>query len=184
MLPSTAAKDGELQPADSLPTSFSREELLASGRGDLYGLDRARLPLPPMLMFDRIVTITETDPKRGGGIVHAEMDVDPEAWFFGCHFYKDPVMPGCLGLDALWQLLGFYMVWRGHKGNGRALGAKNVKFNGQVMPTNKLLRYEVDVRRVISQSSLVIAQGNGTMLCDGEVVYSAEGLRVGLFESV
>ena len=132
-------------------------------------------------MVDRIVEICESDPKRGKGIVCAEYDVSPDAWFFGCHFYKDPVMPGCLGLDALWQLLGFFMVWRGHGGYGRALGSQSVKFVGQVMPSAKVLRYEIEVQRVVAQPNLVLAQGNGTVIRDGETVYTAQGLRVGLF---
>lgn len=162
--------------------SFSFEELLACGHGKLFGPGNAQLPLPPMLMFDRITRITASGGARGKGEIIAEMDITPDLWFFGCHFENDPVMPGCLGLDALWQLLGFYLGWSGAVGRGRALGAGAVKFSGQVTSQAKLLTYHVDIRRVIKrQLSLGIADGR--MEVDGRVVFEVEKLRVGTFTS-
>ncbi len=162
--------------------SFSFEELLACGQGKLFGPGNAQLPLPPMLMFDRITRITATGGARGKGEIIAEMDIKPDLWFFGCHFENDPVMPGCLGLDALWQLVGFYLGWSGAVGRGRALGAGAVKFSGQVTPQAKLLTYHVDIRRVIKrQLSLGIADGR--MEVDGRPIYEVEKLRVGTFTS-
>ena len=162
--------------------SYSHDELLDCGHGKLFGPGNARLPLPPMLMFDRIVSITEDGGVRGKGQVIAEMDVKPDLWFFGCHFETDPVMPGCLGLDALWQLAGFFLGWIGAPGRGRALGVGAVKFNGQVEPDARRITYQVDVKRLIRRTfTLGIVDGN--MSVDGTPVYEARDIRVGVFTS-
>jgi len=160
--------------------SFTKEELLTCGRGELFGAGNAQLPLPPMLMFDRIVSITEDGGKYGQGQIIAELDVHPGMWFFDCHFTGDPVMPGCLGLDAMWQLVGFFLGWMGGPGRGRALGAGEVKFTGQVLPTAKLVRYHIDLKRVIMRK-LVMGIGDARMEVDGREIYVANDLRVGLF---
>lgn len=162
------------------PSSLSYDDLLACARGDMFGPGNPQLPAPPMLMFDRIVEISETGGAHGKGKVVAELDVKPELWFFQCHFIGDPVMPGCLGLDALWQLTGFHLGWLGLKGKGRALGAGEVKFTGMVTPATKRVRYEVDVKRVINRK-LVLGVADGTMFADGEPVYAVADMRVGLF---
>jgi 3-hydroxyacyl-[acyl-carrier protein] dehydratase/trans-2-decenoyl-[acyl-carrier protein] isomerase len=154
--------------------------LLRCAHGGLFGPGNARLPLPPMLMFDRITHISETDGHYGKGQAIAELDVRPDLWFFACHFESDPVMPGCLGLDALWQLTGFYLGWRGLPGRGRALGVGEVKFSGQVLPQVRLVRYAVDVRRVVARK-LVLAIADGRLEADGATIYEAKDLRVGLF---
>ncbi len=156
--------------------SFTKEELLKCGRGELFGPGNAQLPLPPMLMFDRIVKITEGDGKYGHGQIVAELDIRPDLWFFDCHFTGDPVMPGCLGLDAMWQLVGFYLGWMG----GRALGSGEVKFSGQVLPTAKVATYTIDLKRVIMRK-LVMGIADATMSLDGREIYAANDLRVGLF---
>jgi 3-hydroxyacyl-[acyl-carrier protein] dehydratase/trans-2-decenoyl-[acyl-carrier protein] isomerase len=163
-------------------THFSREELIACARGELFGADNARLPLPNMLMMDRITHLSREGGSFGKGEIIAELDIHPDLWFFQCHFETDPVMPGCLGLDALWQLLGFYLGWRGNPGRGRALGAGEVKFFGQVLPTAKTLRYEINIRRVVERK-LVMGIANGRVLLDGREIYTANDLRVGLFTS-
>ncbi|HEY6543461.1 MAG TPA: 3-hydroxyacyl-[acyl-carrier-protein] dehydratase FabA [Dokdonella sp.] len=163
-------------------TSLDREQLLACARGELFGPGNARLPAPPMLMFDRITHIDEHGGSHGKGVLEAELDIRPDLWFFACHFEGDPVMPGCLGLDAMWQLAGFYLPWLGEPGRGRALGVGQVKFSGQVLPSARLVRYRIDVRRVVrGKLSLVIA--DGTTFVDDREIYQAEGLRVGLFQS-
>lgn len=163
-------------------SSFSKEEVLASSQGELFGPARARLPAPNMLMMDRITHITDQDGKYGKGHIVAELDITPELWFFDCHFPTDPVMPGCLGLDALWQLTGFFLAWRGNEGKGRALGAGEVKFFGQVLPNAKKVTYKLDISRVIERK-LVMAIADGTVEVDGREIYSAKDLRVGLFTS-
>lgn len=164
------------------PSSFNYEQLLACGRGELFGDANARLPLPPMLMFDRITLVDPKGGSHGKGVLRAELDIRPDLWFFACHFEGDPVMPGCLGMDGLWQLAGFFLPWLGEPGRGRALGVDQVKFTGQVLPTAKLLTYEIDVRRVMrGKLSLVIADGQ--MAVDGRPIYAATGLRCGLFKS-
>jgi len=161
-------------------SNFTKEELLSCGRGELFGEGNAQLPLPPMLMFDRITSITEEGGKYGNGQMIAELDVDKDLWFFGCHFEGDPVMPGCLGLDAMWQLLGFYLAWKGGIGRGRALGSNEVKFTGQVLPTAKKIQYTIDLKRVIMRK-LVMGIADATMTVDGRIIYQASDLKVGLF---
>ncbi len=161
-------------------SSYTYDELLSCGHGELFGPGNARLPLPPMLMFDRITSIGDTGGAHGKGHITAELDVRPDLWFFECHFESDPVMPGCLGLDALWQLVGFYLGWLGHPGKGRALGVGEVKFSGQVLPDISKVTYELSLKRVMA-SKLVLGIADGAVKADGEPIYSAEGLKVGLF---
>jgi 3-hydroxyacyl-[acyl-carrier protein] dehydratase/trans-2-decenoyl-[acyl-carrier protein] isomerase len=163
-------------------SSYSFEDLLECGHGRLFGPGNAQLPLPPMLMFDRITLISEEGGTHGKGQMIAELDIKPELWFFACHFEGDPVMPGCLGLDAMWQLVGFYLGWMGGPGKGRALGSDEVKFTGQVTPANKLIRYRIDFKRVIMRK-LFMGIADASMEVDGQVIYTAANLRVGLFTS-
>ncbi|MDA9087886.1 3-hydroxyacyl-[acyl-carrier-protein] dehydratase FabA [Methylophilaceae bacterium] len=160
--------------------SYTKEELLACGRGELFGKENAQLPLPPMLMFDRIIKITDDSGAYGNGQIIAEMDITKDLWFFQCHFEGDPVMPGCLGLDAMWQLLGFYLGWKGGPGKGRALGSGDVKFTGQVLPTAKKITYTIDLKRLIMRR-LVMGIADATMEVDGRLIYQATDLKVGLF---
>jgi 3-hydroxyacyl-[acyl-carrier protein] dehydratase/trans-2-decenoyl-[acyl-carrier protein] isomerase len=160
--------------------SYDYEDLLACGRGELFGPGNAQLPLPPMLMFDRITNITETGGEHGKGRIVAELDVRPDLWFFACHFKGDPVMPGCLGLDALWQMLGFFLGWLGSPGRGRALGVGEIKFTGMVVPSVKRVEYIVDLKRVIRRK-LVLGIGDGVLKADGVQIYTATDLKVGLF---
>ena len=160
--------------------SYSKEEHLACGRGEMFGGANAQLPLPPMLMFDRITKITESGGEYGLGEIIAEMDIKKDLWFFQCHFDGDPVMPGCLGLDAMWQLLGFYLGWKGGPGKGRALGSGEVKFTGQVLPTAKKITYIIDLKRVIMRR-LVMGIADAKMEVDGRLIYQATDLKVGLF---
>lgn len=161
-------------------SSYTYEDLLACGRGELFGPGNAKLPAPPMLMFDRISHIADTGGANDRGQIVAELDINPDLWFFECHFIDDPVMPGCLGLDALWQLLGFYLGWTGAPGKGRALSVGEVKFTGMVTPEVKVVEYIIDIRRVINRK-LVLGFANGSLKADGEVIYTASDLRVGLF---
>ena len=162
--------------------SYSREELELCGTGGLFGAETGKLPTDNMLMIDRIVEINDDGGLHGKGFIKAELDIKPDLWFFDCHFKDDPVMPGCLGLDALWQLSGFFLSWIGCKGRGRALGSGQVKFFGQVLPTAKIVTYTLNMKRVISRRlNMVIA--DGTVSVDGREIYSAEDLRVGLFLS-
>ena len=162
------------------PSSFDYEALLASGRGELFGPGNAQLPAPPMLMFDRITQINADGGAHGKGYVEAELDIHPDLWFFQCHFIGDPVMPGCLGLDAMWQLVGFYLGWIGGPGKGRALGVGEVKFTGQVQPDIKKVVYKIDLKRVINRR-LVMGIADGVLEADGEVIYTCNDMRVGLF---
>jgi 3-hydroxyacyl-[acyl-carrier protein] dehydratase/trans-2-decenoyl-[acyl-carrier protein] isomerase len=167
---------------ENIRDSYSREELVLCGTGELFGADTGRLPTGNMLMMDRVIQINADGGLHGKGYIEAELDINPELWFFDCHFVDDPVMPGCLGLDALWQLCGFFLSWAGCKGKGRALGCGQVKFTGQVLPTAKKVTYTINVKRVITRRlSMVIA--DGTVSVDGRVIYTAEDLRVGLFLS-
>ena len=161
---------------------YDYEELLACARGELFGPGNAQLPLPPMLMFDRITHVSADGGDFNKGLLVAELDIRPDLWFFECHFQGDPVMPGCLGLDAMWQLLGFYLGWRGGPGRGRALGCGEVKFSGQVRPTDSLLTYRINVKRVIMRK-LVMGIANASMDVDGRPIYAGQDLRVGLFTS-
>ena len=166
-------------------SSYEYDDLLRCGRGELFGPGNAQLPLPPMLMFERITSVSESGGAHGKGQIVAELKVagNPACdWFFGCHFKGDPVMPGCLGLDALWQLTGFYLGWLGAPGRGRALGVGEVKFTGMVVPTVKRIEYTVDMKRVILRK-LKLAIADGTMKADGEVIYTTTDMRVGLFEA-
>ena len=160
---------------------YEYEDLLACARGEMFGPGNAQLPLPPMLMFDRITEITETGGEYGKGLIRAELDVKSDLWFFGCHFKNDPVMPGCLGLDALWQMVGFYLGWAGGKGKGRALGVGEVKFSGMVLPEAKLVTYAIDFKRVILRK-LIMGIADGIVQVDGKTIYEAKDLRVGLFQ--
>jgi 3-hydroxyacyl-[acyl-carrier protein] dehydratase/trans-2-decenoyl-[acyl-carrier protein] isomerase len=162
-----------------MQNSYSYEELIKCGNGELFGPGNAQLPQPPMLMFDRITLITDDGGKHGKGQIIAELDVKPDLWFFGCHFNDDPVMPGCLGLDAMWQLIGFHLGWLGGPGRGRALGG-SIKFTGQVLPTAKKVVYKIDLSRVIARK-LYMGIGDATMEVDGKIIYEATDLKVGLF---
>jgi len=170
MIPGAKAKD-----------HYSREDLLACGRGEMFGPGNAQLPVPPMLMFDRITKIAEEGGAYGKGHVVAELDIRPDLWFFDCHFINDPVMPGCLGLDAMWQLVGYFLGWSGAPGKGRALGVGEVRFTGQVTPKVKQVVYRIDLKRVIMRK-LVLGIGDGVMEADGKVIYEARDLRVGLYD--
>lgn len=162
--------------------AFSKEELLSCGHGEIFGQGNAQLPLPNMLMIDRITNINVGGGAYGKGGIIAELDISPELWFFDCHFPGDPVMPGCLGLDAMWQLLGFYLGWMGHPGKGRALGCGEVKFSGQILPTAKKVTYHINLKRVISRK-LTLGIADGLVSVDGREIYTAQDLRVGLFKS-
>ena len=163
--------------------SYDYEDLLASGHGQLFGEGFPRLPLPNMLMVSRITKITSDGGAHGRGQLVAELDIRPDLWFFACHFETDPVMPGCLGLDAMWQLIGFFMAWSGQKGRGRALGVGEVKFFGQVLPSSKLVTYEINIRRIIARK-LAMGLADGRLLVDGREIYTATDLRVGMFTSM
>ena len=162
-------------------SSYSYKELINCGNGELFGPGNAKLPLPPMLMFDRITEVKEDNGAFKKGSITAELDIKDDLWFFDCHFKGDPVMPGCLGLDAMWQLVGFYLCWLENPGRGRALGASEIKFFGQVPPTAKLVTIKIEMKRVLNLD-LTVGIGEGSMLVDGREIYSAKGLKVGLFQ--
>ncbi len=162
--------------------SFTREELIKCAQGELFGEGNAQLPMPPMLMFDRITSITEDGGKYGKGQIIAELDLNPDLWFFPCHFVGDNVMPGCLGLDAMWQLVGFFLGWMGGEGRGRALGSGEVKFTGQVLPKHKKITYTIDMKRLIMRR-LTMGIADATMEVDGREIYVGKDLKVGLFTS-
>ncbi|MFQ3234838.1 MAG: 3-hydroxyacyl-[acyl-carrier protein] dehydratase/trans-2-decenoyl-[acyl-carrier protein] isomerase [Paraglaciecola sp.] len=161
--------------------SFTKEDLLACSRGELFGPGNSQLPAPNMLMMDRIIEISETGGEHGKGFIIAELDINPDLWFFACHFPGDPVMPGCLGLDAMWQLVGFFLGWCGGPGKGRALGVGEVKFTGQILPTAKKVTYRIDMTRVIKRK-LYMGMGDGSVSVDGRIIYQAKNLKVGLFQ--
>lgn len=163
-------------------SSYTYEDLLSCAREELFGPGNAQLPLPPMLMLDRVTNVTVDGGENGKGQIVAEFDINPDLWFFPCHFAGDPVMPGCLGLDALWQMLGFYMGWLGGTGKGRAFGVGEVKFTGMVTPDVKKIEYTVNLKRVIMRR-LKLGIGDGILKADGEIIYTAKDLRVGLFDA-
>ena len=162
--------------------SFSYEDLISCGNGELFGPGNAKLPLPPMLMFDRITEISESKGAFKKGLMKAELDIRDNLWFFDCHFKEDPVMPGCLGLDAMWQLVGFYLGWLGNPGRGRALGVGTVKFTGEVLKNIKVAKYEIDMRRILVKEGTTVGLANGILKADDKKIYSAENLKVGLFK--
>jgi 3-hydroxyacyl-[acyl-carrier protein] dehydratase/trans-2-decenoyl-[acyl-carrier protein] isomerase len=163
--------------------SFSYDDLIKCGNGDLFGPGNAKLPLPPMLMFDRITSINDADGQFGKGSLSAELDVKKDLWFFDCHFKEDPVMPGCLGLDAMWQLVGFFLGWLGNPGKGRALGVGTVKFTGEVLQNIKLVKYNIDMKKIMSPGGTTVGLANGIVYADDKKIYTAESLKVGLFKS-
>jgi 3-hydroxyacyl-[acyl-carrier protein] dehydratase/trans-2-decenoyl-[acyl-carrier protein] isomerase len=163
--------------------SFTYEELIACGKGDLFGEGNAKLPLPPMLMFDRITKIDNNSGEFKKGIIKAELDIRENLWFFDCHFKGDPVMPGCLGLDAMWQLVGFFLGWTGEPGKGRALGVNSVKFTGEVLRNVKMATYEINMKRILKKEGTTVGLANGILSADGKIIYKAENLKVGLFKS-
>tara|TARA_B110001454_G_scaffold126642_1_gene118145 strand:+ start:651 stop:1157 length:507 start_codon:yes stop_codon:yes gene_type:complete len=162
--------------------SFSYEELIDCANGKLFGPGNAKLPSPPMLMFNRITSVQEDKGKYNKGLIKAELDIEKKMWFFDCHFKEDPVMPGCLGLDAMWQLVGFYLGWKGEPGKGRALGVNVVKFTGEVLTTAKIAMYEVNIKRILKKEGAVVGLADGTLYADGKAIYQAESLKVGLFK--
>ena len=162
--------------------SYSYDELLNCGEGKLFGHGNAKLPLPPMLMFDRITEINDDKGAFKKGLLKAELDIKNDLWFFNCHFKEDPVMPGCLGLDAMWQLVGFFLGWKGNPGKGRALGVGNVKFTGEVLKSVKNVRYEIDMKKIMSPGGTTVGLANGILLADEKKIYSADNLKVGLFK--
>jgi 3-hydroxyacyl-[acyl-carrier protein] dehydratase/trans-2-decenoyl-[acyl-carrier protein] isomerase len=163
-------------------SSYSYEELISCGNGKLFGPGNAKLPLPPMLMFDRITEIRENNGLFNKGFLKAELDIKEGLWFFDCHFKEDPVMPGCLGLDAMWQLVGFYLGWLGNPGRGRALGVNAVKFTGEVLKNVKTATYEINMKKILAKEGTTVGLANGILSADGKKIYSAENLKVGLFK--
>ena len=163
-------------------SSYTYEDLINCGNGDLFGPGNAKLPLPPMLMFDRITEISENKGAFSKGLIIAELDIKDNLWFFDCHFKKDPVMPGCLGLDAMWQLVGFYLGWIGEPGKGRALGVNSVKFTGEVLKNIKKATYQIDMKKIMSKEGTTVGLANGVLFADNKKIYSAENLKVGLFK--
>lgn len=166
----------------AMQNSFNKEQLISCGMGEMFGPGNAQLPTPNMLMMDRITHISSEGGEYGKGEMIAELDINPDLWFFDCHFPGDPVMPGCLGLDALWQMVGFFLAWSGAKGRGRALGCGEVKFSGQVLPTAKKVTYHVHLKRVINRK-LVLGIADGILSVDDKEIYHAKNLQVGLFTS-
>ena len=162
--------------------SYNRDELLECGNGNMFGPGNAQLPTPNMLMLDRIAHISDTGGENGKGEIIAELDITKDLWFFDCHFPGDPVMPGCLGLDAMWQLVGFFLAWKGNEGRGRALGCGEVKFTGQILPTSRQVTYHINLKRVIERK-LVMGIADGRVSVDGKDIYHAKDLRVGLFKN-
>ena len=163
--------------------SFNYDDLIQCGNGELFGPGNAKLPLPPMLMFDRITKINDNDGEFNKGSLSAELDIKKDLWFFDCHFKEDPVMPGCLGLDAMWQLVGFFLGWLGNPGKGRALGVGTVKFTGEVLQNIKLVKYDIDMKKIMSPGGTTVGLANGIVYADDKKIYTAESLKVGLFKS-
>ena len=162
--------------------SYKYEELIDCANGKLFGPGNAKLPSPPMLMFNRITNIQDDKGKFKKGLIEAELDINASLWFFDCHFKEDPVMPGCLGLDAMWQLVGFFLGWTGEPGKGRALGVNTVKFTGEVLTNIKMAKYQVDIRRILKKEGAVVGLADGILLADNKKIYEAENLKVGLFK--
>ena len=162
--------------------NYNYTELIECAKGNMFGPDNAKLPSPPMLMFDKITNIDSISGKYKKGKINAELEIKPELWFFECHFKEDPVMPGCLGLDAMWQLVGFYLGWLGNPGKGRALGVGTVKFTGEVIKSVKNVRYEIDMKKIMSPGGTTVGLANGMVFADNKKIYSAESLKVGLFK--
>ena len=163
--------------------SYSYDDLITCGNGDLFGPGNAKLPLPPMLMFDRITEINDNNGAFKKGSLKAELDIKNDLWFFNCHFKSDPVMPGCLGLDGFWQLLGFFLTWAGGKGKGRALGVKDLKFKGQVRPYHEKITYRIDIKKFITKPTHMV-WGDAVLEVKNKAIYFAKDLQVGLFESL
>ena len=163
--------------------SFKYEELISCANGELFGPGNAKLPLPPMLMFDKVTNIQEMNGKFKKGLVEAELVIKDKMWFFDCHFKEDPVMPGCLGLDAMWQLVGFFLGWIGEPGKGRALGVNSVKFSGEVLKNVKIAKYQIDMKRILKKEGAVVGLADGILFADKKKIYEAENLKVGLFKS-
>ena len=163
--------------------NYIYEELIECAKGKLFGEGNAKLPLPPMLMFDRITQIEQNTGEFKKGFIKAELDIKDNLWFFDCHFQGDPVMPGCLGLDAMWQLVGFFLGWIGEPGKGRALGVNSVKFTGEVLKNIKMATYEIHIKRILKKEGTVVGLANGILSADGKIIYTAENLKVGLFKS-
>ena len=163
--------------------NFVYEELIDCANGKLFGPGNAKLPLPPMLMFNRITNIQENKGIFNKGLIEAELDIKDKMWFFDCHFKEDPVMPGCLGLDAMWQLVGFFLGWKGEPGKGRALGVNSVKFTGEVLKNVKIAKYQVDMKRILKKERAVVGLADGILFADEKIIYKADNLKVGLFKS-
>ena len=163
--------------------SFDYDELISCANGEMFGPGNARLPAPPMLMFDRISKITENGGSYNKGYIEAELDIKKNLWFFDCHFKTDPVMPGCLGLDAMWQLVGFFLGWIGNPGKGRALGVGEVKFTGEVLSNNKLAKYIIEIKRIMKKGETSVGLADGILLIDNKKIYSTKNLKVGLFKN-
>jgi len=163
-------------------SSYNYNELINCANGKLFGEGNAKLPLPPMLMIDRITEITDNGGTFKKGFIKAELDIKPDMWFFNCHFKDDPVMPGCLGLDAMWQLVGFYLGWLDEPGKGRALGVNEVKFTGEVLSKVKMATYEIEIKRILKKEGAAVGLANGTLSADGKIIYTASNLKVGLFK--
>jgi len=163
--------------------NFAYEELIDCANGKLFGPGNAKLPLPPMLMFNRITNIQENKGIFNKGLIEAELDIKSNLWFFDCHFKNDPVMPGCLGLDAMWQLVGFYLGWIGEPGKGRALGVNEVKFTGEVLTNIELAKYKIDIKRILRKENAIVGLADGILLADNKTIYVAKNLKVGLFKS-
>jgi len=161
---------------------YNYDDLIKCANGELFGPGNAKLPLPPMLMFDRITEIGESGGTFKKGLLKAELDIKNDLWFFDCHFKEDPVMPGCLGLDAMWQLVGFYLGWLGNPGRGRALGVSTVKFTGEVLKNVKIATYEIEMKRVLIKEGTTVGLANGLLKADDKKIYAAENLKVGLFK--